>query len=715
MHAQERKTVAAIQALRAFAVSVVVIDHAFPHLLPGGYIGVDIFFVISGCLITSHLMSQFDDGSFAFGAFYLRRARRLLPAALAVLCFTALGTVALLPPAWQPSTLTGVGAAALYVVNWFLAANSVNYFADSGVISPVNHFWSLSVEEQFYLIWPALMWLGWRCAMRARRQGSHFAFHDVVGGILSVLAVLSLIAAIEAVRRNSAAAYFFTHARAWEFALGGLAAVAVRRIWLPGEGKARPALFLGGWLALILSVWLIRPTSGAPGPAVLPAAIATALLLAIGDDHRLLSVGRLIRFRPLQWLGDASYSLYLWHWPLLVLAPFALNAERLATTQLLAILAATLVLAGLSRRYLETPFRMPAALAVRQVRSRRSWTPLAVYLALSAFVAANCIVMARRDEGKAAEVAQRLYELSLSAAPCFGARATEPGADCPLSHRLADADFALQSWASQIIALPNGNGCQNEQGSAALSPCFFGAPEDKAKRRIALLGDSHAGMWASALGQFVAEKGIRITVLLASSCPVTEDETVFATYLPADKRDACLSWRRAAAEAIVSDPKIDTVVVSGNAYSLKRWTPAGWAEDDGAGLAALWRRFVAAQKRVVVIDDVPMLPWKLPDCLSRPHQADDPCNHASAGVPASTPFGRATAMMPPGSVSYISFKDVFCDETTCHSVIGGVPAYMDADHISAPISRGLAVRIEPLIAPNGSEAMAPKGEKSISR
>jgi peptidoglycan/LPS O-acetylase OafA/YrhL len=701
----ESQQIAAIQALRALAVSWVVLCHAFPHQLPGGYIGVDIFFVISGFLITSHIMRQFEAGSFRFGRFYLRRARRLLPAALVTLSVTGVASLLLLPPAWQASALTGIGAASVYVVNWWLAATSVNYFADGGMVSPVNHFWSLSVEEQFYLVWPALMWLAWRGAIFARRGKIKIGFPGIVASALLVICMLSLGAAIVAMRQSPAAVYFFTDARAWEFALGGLAGIIVRLGLLRVAGPARPLLFLSAWVVLIGAGWLFGPHSGVPGPATLPVILAAALLVVIGDDHRSPFAARIIALPPVQWLGDNSYSIYLWHWPLLVLAPFALNVQELKIGQILLLLIVTLILAGLSRRYLENPFRVAGSDARGKALAGKPWLQLAAFLSLSVLIAGCMGGAAHHAEGKAQVAAQRLYDLSQNPAPCFGARATEAGADCPFSHRLAEADFALQNWATQIIVTPNstvpasGHACQNAPGEAALTICSFGAPAESARRHIVLLGDSHAGMWESALGQFVAQKGIRVTTLLASSCPDTDDPSVFATYLMPAYRAGCLAWRKAATAYILADPTIDMVVVSGNAYNLKRLTPNGWAEDDGAGFAALWRRFADAGKRVVVIDDVPGLPFKLPECLARPHPAIAPCTYPRASIPSSTPLARAVALMPPGEVKYITFKNVFCDATTCQTVIGGIPAYMDADHISAPFSRSLAGRLEVLISP----------------
>ena len=700
MHSLTRETpkkVFSIQALRAFAVTWVVLDHAFPHLIPGGYIGVDVFFVISGFLITSHLLDHFLHDSFSFGSFYLKRAQRLLPAAWATLIATAVASFVFLPPAWLAETLTGTAMAAAYVVNWWLAHSSVNYFADSGIISPANHFWSLSVEEQFYLIWPALIWGVWRWAKRGGTKRSETELLRRISLLLLGLVVVSLGAAIVATDHNSTSAYFLTHTRAWEFALGALAGVAARHNGGAATSPLWAFLRPVSWAVLVVSGWAYTPQSGVPGPVVMPVVLAAAYLLWNGDAYQSQLTHRIIRWKPVQWLGDVSYSVYLWHWPMLVLAPFALQTERLSTLQVLGVLGATLIISAWSYTHIETRFRAGPPKTATSGRSFGPWKRLSVFAVLSGLIAVLILQGARWSELRTAGIAQELFNLSQNPPPCFGARATEPGADCPDSHKLAQELYALQNWDSQIVHLANGWVAQNEQGQSDVIPSFFGATQETATREIALLGDSHAGMWASALNMFVDPNAIRVTSYLASSCPATEDDQSFAYYLAEADREPCRIWRQDAAQAILSNPAIDTVVVSGAAYSHRTLGPSGWRDDTGAGFAALWQRFVAAGKRVVVIDDVPMLPFKLPECLARPTDQQERCSYPASSVPATTPLARAVALMPPGDVTYISFKDVFCDDVTCHSIIGGIPVYMDSDHISAPFARSLAARLAPLV------------------
>jgi hypothetical protein len=462
-------------------------------------------------------------------------------------------------------------------------------------------------------------------------------------------------------------------------------------------------LFGAAWLTLIVSSWFLRPESGVPGLAAVPVVFATVIVLVIGDDHSSPLARRITGFAPVQWLGDISYSLYLWHWPLLILTPFALGIFKLERVHRIGLLGISLALSTITKRQVEDRFRSPRPAQKHATRSLRDSPALALYLLMSAGLASCALFGARFVEGKSIKAGEKLYRLSLNPDPCFGARATEPGASCPNSHLLADRDFVLQNFKTQINRLPNYNGhsCFNEPGDPALAPCMFGAAENATRRRIALLGDSHAGMWDAALATFVVPMGIRVQSFLASSCVITADDRALTTYLAPEYRDACRTWRRTAEAAIIADKEIDMVVISDNAYKQKILAGAGgWSEDDGRGVAEILRRFRAAGKRVVVIDDVPNLPFELPDCLARARTNKDPCTVDETQMPASTPLGLAVALMPPGEIDYLNFKDVFCDGAVCHTVIGGLPAYLDSNHITAPFARSLAARIEKLITKN---------------
>ena len=306
-----------IQGMRALAVGMVVIYHLYPSLLTGGFAGVDVFFVISGFLITGHLLREYrKTGKVALLDFWGRRAKRLVPAAALVLTVTWVASRLLLPATRLADTAAQIRASALYYQNWQLAWNAVDYLKSDNAASPVQHFWSLSVEEQFYLGWPLLFLLAALVALTAGRGARRARGHRVMLLLAGAIVVGSLWYSVYYTHANPAGAYFVTTTRIWELGLGGLVAL------LPAQLSARVGrLGVLGWAGLglvIASAFVLSGTNAFPGYlALLPAGGAALLILggsAAGrfGPHRLMSVG------PLVFIGGISYSLYLWHWPLIV-------------------------------------------------------------------------------------------------------------------------------------------------------------------------------------------------------------------------------------------------------------------------------------------------------------------------------------------------------------------------------------------------------------
>ncbi|MDQ5839588.1 MAG: acyltransferase, partial [Chloroflexota bacterium] len=340
-----------IQALRAVAVMMVVLYHYWPGTLKGGYVGVDAFFVISGYLITSHLLRESDrTGTVRLWAFYARRARRLLPASLLVLLFAALGAILLLPTDLWDATAHELMASGFYVQNLWLASKAVTYSASNDVASPVQHYWSLSAEEQFYLVWPSLIIISCLLARRWLRGRTLTA----VGFTLLLVTLGSLALSVWATQTNPAAAYFITPTRAWEFGAGALVVLLMRK-WVPPLAWARLLRWLG-LIALLASAWLFSGVTPFPGHAALLPVTATAAIIVAGDTGRADPSDLIVRLRPVQWLGDASYSIYLWHWPMLVFAPYVVH-HNLRAPELLALMLLCLVISGLSRSFAEDATR----------------------------------------------------------------------------------------------------------------------------------------------------------------------------------------------------------------------------------------------------------------------------------------------------------------------------------------------------------------------
>ncbi|MET9190551.1 acyltransferase, partial [Streptomyces tendae] len=339
-----------IQGLRAVAVGLVVLSHAGVAQVGGGYVGVDVFFVISGFLITSLLLRELaTTGRVSLRSFYARRALRLLPASSLVIAVTLVGAWLFLSKARLAEYAGDALAGALYTLNFRLAAAGTDYLAQNGPPSPFQHVWSLAVEEQFYLVWPVLLLLTWRIA-RGRR--------GPVVVPLAALCALSFAAGVVVTDRSAPWAYFGSPARFWELGAGALLALAAERL------RRLPAALAAalGWLGLVcVTVAALRYDDQTPFPghhALLPVAGAV-LVLAGGCVPTSYGAGLLLERRPLVRLGGLSYGWYLWHWPLLVTAPAALGrADGTAELPLaLALSAVALALAWATLRLVENPVR----------------------------------------------------------------------------------------------------------------------------------------------------------------------------------------------------------------------------------------------------------------------------------------------------------------------------------------------------------------------
>lgn len=380
-----------VQGLRAIAVVMVVFYHLYPALLPGGYVGVDVFFVISGFLITGNLMRTLErTGRLQLVDFYGRRARRLIPASALVLAVTWLLAREVLPSTQRLAAAEQIRASALYVQNWLLAHDSVDYLNADSAASPVQHFWSLSVEEQFYLVWPLLFVLAGIVTARSTYRVGRF----VLVSTACALVVGSLIYSAYETNANQAAAFFVTTTRMWEFGIGGLAVLLDRRI---ANRLGRMGIL--GWLGLVLLLYAAfkcNGTSAFPGTiALVPVAGATLLLLS-GSHRARLGPARLTSLRPCVFVGDVSYSLYLWHWPLIVLW-LAYSGGRIEWLDGPAIGAASLALAWVTKVCVEDKVRLAPVFVRSPLRSLATATAAVVPVVLVGFFLPGRPLASRSD------------------------------------------------------------------------------------------------------------------------------------------------------------------------------------------------------------------------------------------------------------------------------------------------------------------------------
>jgi peptidoglycan/LPS O-acetylase OafA/YrhL len=683
-HTTRREVRADIQALRALAVGLVVIYHLFPGRLTGGFTGVDVFFVISGFLITLHLVEKPPRGGRDLLAFWARRVRRLLPASLTVLVATVAGAWAFLPESQWETTAVQARAAALYVANWQLAADAVDYLAAENAPSAVQHFWSLGVEEQFYLGWPVLL-----LALTVLVPAAHRVRGYWLG--LGAVVLVSLAFSIHLTATDPAAAYFVTWTRLWELGAGGLLALSAptTRRWTRHRPATSHAVAIAGWCLMLVTAALYTDRTPFPGwQAVLPVLGAA---LVIGVHSRM----RWYRLPGVQWLGDVSYSVYLWHWPLIVIAPVALGkltgSPDRGRLDALLILVATLVLAGLTKVCIEDSFRTPTW-------SRRVVPSLAagaVGMAVVVALASSLVVTVHHQ--------QRDDRLALKAAldwsdPCLGAGALDPTLSCPkdrpliLSPVLAAKD---RSDADDMRA--DAGDCFSDEPTFPELTCRFGDPEGEVD--VALVGNSHAGHWLPALEQIAKTRHWRITTHLASKCTAAENPQEFDGDAATS---GCMVWTRRTAAAVARD-RPDLIVFANRTGrpALGESSIEASAAKYTAGFRKTLNSLSATGVPVVVIRDTPIPVAggidSVPDCLALHGDDRAACSGPrSVWLPADPSIAAARQLADHG-VTVANLTDAFCSATTCWGAIGGVIVYSDGHHVTSTYARTVAPRLEKIL------------------
>ncbi len=676
-----------IQALRAVAVGGVVVFHFWPALLPGGYVGVDVFFVISGFLITSHLVREhFETGRIRLSQFYARRIRRLLPAALLVLAVSAVGILLLSAVDEVRGFLSDVVASALYVVNWTLAAQSVDYFSSDDAPSPVQHYWSLSVEEQFYIVWPLLLVLAFALAAKLRRGAL-----PVVTAAMAVVFVSSFVFSVLVTAATPDFAYFATPSHGWEFAAGGLLAVFAARIdrRVAPRRRSRAVLgWVGGALIAVPMVVFDAQTAFPGWIAVIPVLGVLAVIVAGMPEPR-WSFRPIAGWRPVQWVGDQSYAIYLWHWPVIVFAGVIAGGDVPLEVKL-GLLALVVVLAWLTRRFIERP-----VIASRLMRRRAmSFAAAALAMAIVAGGAQAAVAtLDARAEQTQAEVAETLeVQEEAPALSCVGASAIWPEEhDCAYAY---DVDPALMgdplNFESAGLTVPG----ECTDGGITLE-CRLGS--DDPTTTLALVGDSHAEAMLPALEyQLSQNDDWALVVNVRRSCLVVDP----AWRAPADSDERqneadCVAWREQVVADVAADPEVDAVVVTGYSH---RYNELG--DDVNQGLAAAFgwtlRTWDGAGKRVLVIGDVPLGIDDVYGCVA----AGDPevdCSSPRAEVLPRDPFAEAVGMVASRDVELVDLTDAFCDETRCYTAIGGLMVYADPHHITGAFSATLGPMLQPAV------------------
>ena len=676
-----------IQGLRAIAVLTVIAGHAGLSFLPGGFVGVDVFFVISGFLISDLLYREVDrDGRVSLGDFYARRARRILPAATLVTVVTVLASLLLVNVVDALDVVTDALWATFFAANVRFAAVGTDYFAQEQLPSPLQHYWSLAVEEQFYVVWPllllALLWLVRRRAAPGTRSADPRRLPRLpVFWLLVVVGVASFGYGVVHTHAHPEAAYFSTPARAWELAVGALAALVARAVATRLPAAGRGILAGGGLLTIVVACVGYDESVRFPGvAALLPVLGAAAVLVAGAGRHEREPLPlRALAVKPLRVVGDWSFSLYLWHWPLLVI-PRLRSGESLSPGATLLAVAATFGLAALTYRFVETPFR-----------SARRWPrprALALYPVSVALVALVCLgghlygVSRTTGDGPAITVANsglRDTKLRVSDDPTVAL--VQASVVAARRHHAIPKDLH-PTLADLRDDRPDVTGCNyTEAGLRTL--CARG--DTDADRTVVVLGDSHGLMWVPAVERIAQHSGWRAYYLVKPNC--TAADVVVADSGGTDPWADCSDFRQWAFDQI-ADLHPDLVIVSSTgSHAIAtddgpvRPGRAGRSAALREGFTATLERLVPLADRVVLLRDVPRAEDEPGPCLTEGGADLGSCDFTPVGLRVQETDAAQDAAVAT-DVEVIDPTRWLCWRDECPAVIGDYLPYRDRDHLT---------------------------------
>lgn len=674
-----------IQGLRAIAVSLVVIYHLLPARLTGGFVGVDVFFVISGYLITSHLIKSPPRKAAEFGQFWIRRIKRLLPASILVLVTTMAAVRLLAPESFWRDNLSQAVASAFYGQNWMLIATSVDYLAEDNAATAVQHFWSLSVEEQFYLFWPLCIAGLWWLAVWMKRS----PLRVVLLGVCAIV-VTSAIYSVFLTSVEPGVAYFSTFTRAWELAMGGVIAL------LPKPSQRFSRSFAAGVISWIGVAAMIAAgvyfTGATPFPSLYAAipTVGTAVVIWVAATGN-FSPFRVLSSKPSIFIGDHSYSIYLWHWPLIVLLPFV--SGPLGPLDLIAIAVATVLLAMLTKKYVEDGFRKTLDVSLVLTPVRFMVSGMLVVTLLGGFIGMDLNSREHKTE-------LALQEALTTGGPCFGAAALnelddecryEPNATLLLSPALAKTD------KSDAYA----DGCWSGEPFEKKPTCTYG----NGKTKVALVGNSHAGHWLPALQQMAETKDWTITTYLVSRCNPTDALLKFDAEVKSAGCHEYGTWVQEETghgqyDLIITSERQSVPVVGQSFESTEQAAIAGYRS-----YLDTWSK---GKTPILIIRDTPYpgnTLKNIPDCVATAQDANAECSGTRASWRWMDPLASAAAEMNHKNISILDPTKYFCPTDICPAVIGNTVVYFDASHITATYARSLTAQLS---------ADIDKGLKSMS-
>lgn len=688
-----------IEGMRAVAILLVLVYHAGLPFLPGGFVGVDVFFVISGFLITGLLIKELEtNGRVSLPRFYARRAKRLLPAtALVLVATTILTWLSTSVVHWRTFGLDVVGAAT-YVVNWVLAGRAVDYLAEDVGVSPVQHFWSLAVEEQFYIVWPLLLiGVGWWVS---RRRGARL--RPVMTVAILLVIVPSFLWSVYLTGANPERAFFVSTTRLWELGIGAFVAIG-SMVWTRIPRSVSIPMGWAGLAAVVLSGVMIDSSTAWPGYAALLPTLGSAAVIIAGFTSGPAGPAGILSRPAAVWVGGLSYSLYLWHWPLLVSASAYWDGlSPLAGT---AVALLSVVPAYLSYRFVENPIRFSRRLSA----SNRLTLSVGANFSAVGVVAGLLLMLAVPSaqtggtaggpvqgasaivEGRSADdqEAGRENEDGRSPDAAGGDDATRPGTVASLAHITGFVPAATA--ATEDVPAGYGDRCQVDQVSPDPIRCEFGDPEGDVT--IALVGDSKIIQWQSPLDEIAKEQGWRIVAWTKSACGFHSGMQVAKGEL----YTSCAEWNEQVMDLVIElDPDLVLTTHRVN-EALEDVNDLGSRSTDAmvAAITESWQELKDNGIPVLAMLDNPSPGISVYECVAENPDNLEACTFdKQQGIASSTALQYLEAAERVPGTRTLDVRDAICPEETCVPVIGGVLVYRQTSHITDTYARTLKPVLE---------------------
>lgn len=636
-----------IEGLRAVAILLVVCAHAGVPWLAGGFVGVDVFFVLSGFLITSLLLQESEDtGGIRFSDFYARRLRRLFPALLVMVVVVSCAASAVLAPGEQVEQARTAATAIFSVSNIRFAVAQLDYFSPGSEGNLFLHTWSLGVEEQFYLVWPVLVWWALGCR-HGQRNIAHLKW------VMTGVVILSVSACLWLTTREQLVAFYMMPMRAWQFAAGALISIYFRkegRFFAPARmGATENAGFWFSWLGLIMvagSAFAYDAHVAYPGWRALLPTFGTMVILASGLLVPTRGASAVLAWKPLQAVGKVSYAWYLWHWPVLLLG-YAITESRSPWLRAAEVVL-SFALAIVSYWLVERPLRHSAQwLKYRRLALTGAIFVMAAAAALAMHWAAGAWLKSRGPEFQ---------------------RYARAHSDAPAIY---------------------GMGCDDWYHSDRVVMCTFGSAD--AKHTAVLMGDSIAGQWTPAFASVFQKRDWRFIVLTKSSCPMV-DAPFFYERIGREYTE-CTSWRMKAVRQVAA-LKPD-VIVLGSA-STYGFTQAQWMDGANSVLSVLSR----AATQIYVLRGTPHLPFDGPGCLATHHGRPEWLSSTqTCGAPMMDEHGEHVfkwLTLASGhftNIRMLDMNDVVCPQGRCVAERNGMIVFRDSQHLTASYAQSIAPRL----------------------